>query len=239
MGWSAPAYEMRARTSVSRTCTPICKLGKVVVGASFVDQKLVERLAAPPARRRVAEALELRPRLQRPGGQHAAGAARVLGADVAAQRAVLERVVEADPLEEGELATSSASRSAVILGSVKLVSVPVGQNRALRVPLGVANTTNRVGAGVGRLAIGARRLQQRDRGRRRQPAPEEIPSGEAKGIHCSHLSVTARIGRPIPKGVRLGHATTSSTRSPPDFVKVSCSVVIEQASGDCSLRPAA
>ena len=29
--------------------------------------------------------------------------------------------------------------------SVKLVSVPVGQNRLLRVPFGVANTTKRVG----------------------------------------------------------------------------------------------
>ena len=48
------------------------------------------------------------------------------------------------PLRKVSLLLNGA-RSGVNVLSVKLVSVPVGQNRLLRVPLGVAKTTSRVG----------------------------------------------------------------------------------------------
>jgi len=69
----------------------------------------------------------------------------VLGPNVAAKHPVLERVVEANPLQEGQLALEGRQVGRDRRQRVTGLGA-VGQNSAFRVPFGVANTTSRVGA---------------------------------------------------------------------------------------------
>ncbi len=75
-----------------------------------LDQVLVEGLTAAPAGGGVAEADEVLSRLQRTTGEHPAGAARVFRADRAAERAVLQGVVESDAAQEQQLVFDAVER---------------------------------------------------------------------------------------------------------------------------------
>ena len=74
-----------------------------------------------------------------------------------------------------------ASSGFVIWLSVKLFSLPVGQNKLLRVPLGVVNDHEARRRSV--VADGAARVQKRDRSGRGEPASEQVASGESQRIH--------------------------------------------------------
>src|SRR3954465_2157981 len=135
---------MRARTSVSRTCTPTCRLLNRVGGASVVARYWSMDCPLPPPEVVLPKLLNWVPDLRgravsRPPVPRACYEPSVWPSSPvcrAGSRLVPFRKVSL--LFQGSIAC-------VMVLTLKLVSVPVGQNRLLRVPLGVRKTTRRVG----------------------------------------------------------------------------------------------
>src|SRR6478735_6902192 len=204
---------MRARTSVSRTWTPSCRLLNLVGGASFVarywssDCPLPQPEVVLPKLTKSLPALSGRA-VRIPPVPRACSEPRV-----PPSAPFCNESLSLIPFRKVSLLLYGSS-GVVIWLRVKLFSLPVGQNNALRVPLGVWITTKRFGAAASPMA--RRALSSGMAAVAASPPRSRLRRVNLSGFMIFDLD-SRRYLRPIPEGICL-----SGRHDQVDDVAVGC-----------------